>query len=208
MRAWTAPRVRRQNGALWLREIAMSVTRHVPLPETALERARALVPEIAARADDIDRDRELPADLAERIADAGMFRLLVPRSLGGHEMGHPDYLEVVEILARADGGTAWSVNQGAVFATSAAFLPGSVAEAIWADTRAVCGSPIDVQTSSILKSLTCEFYARRRAYDVEHRRRCDGGSPQPGCAAPGSGWQGGLRSGSPGPHAPGARGAP
>ena len=99
--------------------------------------ARELAPEIAAAAAETEAGGELPRELAARIADAGLFRLLVPRSLGGAELDQPTYVRVIEELARADASTAWCVNQCAVFATNAAFLARDVAESIWAEPRAV-----------------------------------------------------------------------
>src|SRR5512146_1432196 len=45
-----------------------------------------LLPAIAARAAEIEAARRLPADLATALARAGVFRMLVPRSLGGLEL--------------------------------------------------------------------------------------------------------------------------
>ncbi len=103
-----------------------------------LEAIRELVPQIRAAADQIEAQRELPPELVDALADAGMFRLLVPRSLGGSELDLPTYIRIIEEIARADGSTAWCVNQGAVFATNAAFLPKEVAQHIWGENpRAV-----------------------------------------------------------------------
>ena len=71
------------------------------------------------------------------MADEGLFRLLVPRSLGGVELDFPGYLRIVETFARADGSTAWCVNQNNVFATDAVRMPVETAQEIWADPRAV-----------------------------------------------------------------------
>ena len=101
-----------------------------------MQSARELAAEIAACAAETEARCELPRRLAERIADAGFFRLLVPRSLAGGELDQPTYVRVIEELAKADASTAWCVNQCAVFATNAAFLPPDVARTIWADPRA------------------------------------------------------------------------
>jgi indole-3-acetate monooxygenase len=99
-----------------------------------LEAARKLVPMIRAAADEIDARRELPRPLFEALADAGLFHLALPRSVGGAEIDLPTYVQVIEELGKADASTAWAVNQGAIFATYAARMPLDVARAIWADT--------------------------------------------------------------------------
>ena len=40
--------------------------------------AREMVPQVKAVADEINRTRELPEQLANTLADQGLFRLLVP----------------------------------------------------------------------------------------------------------------------------------
>jgi alkylation response protein AidB-like acyl-CoA dehydrogenase len=103
-----------------------------------LDAARKLSPLIRACADETDARRELPRHLFEALADAGMFHLAVPRSLGGAELDAPTYVEVIEELGKADASTAWAVNQGAIYATYAARMPREAARKIWIDTpRAV-----------------------------------------------------------------------
>ena len=102
-----------------------------------LDSARQLASRVAADADRIDADRQLPADLAGEIADRGLFRLLVPRSLGGAELEHHDFIEIVRVFAEADASTAWCINQNNVFATDAARMPVEAAREIWGEQRAV-----------------------------------------------------------------------
>ncbi len=104
---------------------------------TPLDRARELAPRIAAAADEIDARRELPTPLAEAMKAQGLFRLLVPRSVGGEEMEWPDYLEVVRTIAYADGSTGWCFNQGTVFATTSCRAPMPLAAEVWGDPRTV-----------------------------------------------------------------------
>ena len=54
-----------------------------------LEAARELAGKVAAAANRIDGDRQLPSELAGEMADRGFFRLLLPRSLGGAQLDHP-----------------------------------------------------------------------------------------------------------------------
>ena len=102
-----------------------------------LDVSREMASRAAEAADRIDDERRLPPELAANMADEGLFRLLVPRSLGGHELDFLDYLAIVHVFARADGSTAWCVNQNNVFATDAVRMPVETAREIWADPRAV-----------------------------------------------------------------------
>src|SRR5499433_1251924 len=103
-----------------------------------LDAARKLAPMIRSCADQIEADRELPRPLFEALADAGLFHLAVPRSLGGAEIDLPTYVQIIEEVGKADASTGWILNQGAIFGTYAARMPHAVARAIWIDTpRAV-----------------------------------------------------------------------
>lgn len=104
-----------------------------------LNAARDLVPTIAARAADTEAQRRLPADLALQIADAGLFRMAVPRRLGGAEASPAEIFTVLETVARADAATGWCVMIAGTTALAAAWLPEHHAEAIFADPHAITG---------------------------------------------------------------------
>jgi alkylation response protein AidB-like acyl-CoA dehydrogenase len=99
-----------------------------------LETAQKLAPLIRSSAPETDALRELPRPLFETMADAGLFRLALPRTLGGFEMDLPSYIQVIEELGRADASTAWVTNQVSIFATYAARMETAAARAIWIDT--------------------------------------------------------------------------
>jgi alkylation response protein AidB-like acyl-CoA dehydrogenase len=88
---------------------------------------------IRTYADDVEEERALPKPLFDALADAGMFLLVFPRSMGGSELDLPTYTQVIEEIGKADASTGWVVNQCAVFATYAARMPRETARAIWVD---------------------------------------------------------------------------
>src|SRR5687768_9567824 len=81
--------------------MAMAVT------TTPLDAVQRLGPVIAAHADRAEQDRRLPAETVRALADAGVFRLLVPRALGGAEVEPATVCRVVEEIARVDGASGW-----------------------------------------------------------------------------------------------------
>jgi indole-3-acetate monooxygenase len=68
-----------------------------------------LAPPLRSAATEIEKARSLPEPIVEAMVEAGLYRLLLPRSLGGGEVDPLTYFEVVEALARADTAAAWSV---------------------------------------------------------------------------------------------------
>lgn len=77
-----------------------------------LANARAMAPAIAARSDEIEDLRRLPADLVADLRRAGLFRMGRSRAKGGPQMTLTQHLEVIEVIARADPSTAWCVKIG------------------------------------------------------------------------------------------------
>ncbi|MGC2200008.1 MAG: acyl-CoA dehydrogenase family protein [Stellaceae bacterium] len=94
-------------------------------------RARSLGPLLAAAADEIERNRELPASIVSALIDKGLFRLLQPRSFGGAELDPVTYVQVVEQIASHDASTAWCVEQANGCSMAAAFLDPEVAQEIF-----------------------------------------------------------------------------
>ena len=78
-----------------------------------IERARALGARISACADQIEQNRRLPEPLVAALHEAGLFRLLLPRSLAGPEVDPPTFVQVIEAIARHDASTAWCLCQTA-----------------------------------------------------------------------------------------------
>ncbi|OBF73471.1 hypothetical protein A5750_14580 [Mycobacterium sp. 852002-51613_SCH5001154] len=93
--------------------------------------AQALAPEISRRADDAEALGTLPLDLVERLREAGIFRALQPRSLGGFELPPIDFIRMIEELARADGSTGWVAAIGAGAPAFTAWLEPAVATALF-----------------------------------------------------------------------------
>lgn len=102
--------------------------------QSLLDAARQIAPQIRACADEIEANRELPRPLFEALADAGLFHMVLPRSLGCAEIDLPTYIQVIEEIGKADASTAWVVNQGATFATYSSRMPGDLSRMIWIDT--------------------------------------------------------------------------
>jgi alkylation response protein AidB-like acyl-CoA dehydrogenase len=90
---------------------------------SCLDAARSLAPLIDASAARIDASRRLPSDLVAALIQAGLFRMLVPRSLGGSELPLLHFSEVIEELARHDGSTAWCVAQDSGVSRLSVLLP-------------------------------------------------------------------------------------
>ncbi|MFL4473309.1 acyl-CoA dehydrogenase family protein [Paeniglutamicibacter sp. MACA_103] len=74
-----------------------------------LQRLEAIAPLLADAADENERLGELRADVAAALHDSGVFRLGIPRELGGYEASPRQVVEVIEKLSHADASTGWAV---------------------------------------------------------------------------------------------------
>ena len=118
------------------------IERPETMPETAMAdmmaipptaRAIALAPAIAAAADELERTRRIPPALLSTLHDARLFRLLLPRSVGGEEVTPGVYFATVEAVAKADASIAWNIFVGNSSALVGAYIEADTARAIWID---------------------------------------------------------------------------
>jgi alkylation response protein AidB-like acyl-CoA dehydrogenase len=100
---------------------------------TVVSRAEALRPSVAAVANEIEDTRRLPPALLDKLHEARLFRLLLPRSSDGIETDPVTFFHVIETIAREDASTAWCLSQAGGCAMSAAYLDLPVARAIFGD---------------------------------------------------------------------------
>jgi len=91
--------------------------------------ARSLAPLIESEAATADSVGTMTPAVVDALASAGMFGLLVPRSLDGTEADAVTTLAVFEELSRADGSTGWSFLANATTTAFAAAYTGDAAVA-------------------------------------------------------------------------------
>ena len=104
-----------------------------------LSRAREAAATIAPMAPEIERGRRLPPAALDALVGAGVFKLMVPRALGGGEASVSTVLAVIEAIARADGSAGWCAMIGSTSGLMAAFLPDDVAREVYEPEGAITG---------------------------------------------------------------------
>jgi 3-hydroxy-9,10-secoandrosta-1,3,5(10)-triene-9,17-dione monooxygenase len=87
-------------------EIAPRNETPAPLSDL-VRRAESLQPLLAKNAPESDRNRRASEENIQAIAEAGLFKLMVPKRYGGYEGTLRSHMEVSAALAEACGGTAW-----------------------------------------------------------------------------------------------------
>ena len=115
----------------------MGVTTADISPADYLQRARELASELAAASDEIERRGELPEPIVAALVERGLYRLLLPRSMGGAELPPADFVLVIEEIAKADASTAWCLNQASGCSMTAAYLDPEAAREIFGGPRGI-----------------------------------------------------------------------
>ena len=77
--------------------------------ESLIDSAHDLLPDIRNMAEEIDDARRLPDRLVARLADAGFFRMLLDRELGGLEADPLTAAQAVETLSTVSPSVGWVV---------------------------------------------------------------------------------------------------
>lgn len=112
----------------------------VPAPEELVERARAMIPTLKARARECVAGRDVPAQTIAELQEAGFFRILQPRRWGGYEM-HPNvFFDVQKALAEGCMATGWMFGVVGCHPYELALFHDRAQQEVWGEDTAVLAS--------------------------------------------------------------------
>jgi alkylation response protein AidB-like acyl-CoA dehydrogenase len=104
------------------------------MPATAeilLQRAAELVPTLRGRAEETERQRQVPAQTIADLTKAGLFRVVQPKRFGGAELDFNVLIRLVAEVSRGCGSTGWVYSLGATSGWIVALFPPEMQEEIW-----------------------------------------------------------------------------
>lgn len=113
--------------------------RSLAIVGSVLEAVRAIGPTLAARSDDIEQNRSLPASIVDLVKPTGAFRMYVPNDLNGPEVAAWESLQVLEELAFHDGSVGWCSMIGSTTSLLSSYLPDPFAVELFSSPDAICG---------------------------------------------------------------------
>ena len=104
-----------------------------PAPDLAelQRRAAALLPRLRERAAETETLRRIPDATLADLHEAGLFRMLQPRRVGGSEAPYRALVDVGAIVARACGSTAWVLTNLASHHWMLGMWPQQAQDEIW-----------------------------------------------------------------------------
>src|SRR4051812_1220439 len=74
-----------------------------------LARAEALVPQLRERAPRTEELRRLPPETERDLHEAGLFRIVQPKRVGGSEFDYVALVDLADVIAQADASVAWNL---------------------------------------------------------------------------------------------------
>src|SRR5208282_1101204 len=128
------------------------------------ERVKVIAPIIREYADRGEREAQMPREVADAFHEAGLFRILLPRQMGGGEVTIPDSLRLCEEVARIDGSVGWNL---AICAGGPLFgynLSRRAFEKIYGDPRGVSAGSLNPMTSQAVAVETGWRFSGKATY--------------------------------------------
>ncbi len=102
--------------------------------------AKALAPQIKAARVDIQSGCRLPDSLVGKMAQANLFQLFVPKSIGGPETDPVTAFRAVEELSKVDGSVGWCAFVACAISMYSAWIPAELG-------RELFGEPLDIRAA-------------------------------------------------------------
>jgi alkylation response protein AidB-like acyl-CoA dehydrogenase len=118
-------------------EPTTDISEHNAAKTDWVARVRPLMPLLKLTGPRGDADGELSSRVVDALHEVGLFRLLIPRDLGGEEVDLLTFSDVIEAVAEGDGSTAWCLGQNAVSNMTSAYMPHDEANSMFGNQRAV-----------------------------------------------------------------------
>ncbi|MCY1127861.1 hypothetical protein OU426_13435 [Frigidibacter sp. RF13] len=101
-----------------------------------LSSIRSLEDEVSGARAAFDKDRQISTPIFKILSEKRLFRLWLPKELGGLGLSPSDFLDVVEAASTLDGSVGWLVGNGGGMARAGGYLPKRSAEQIFSDPNA------------------------------------------------------------------------
>ena len=114
---------------------ALRRTASPPRPEELIQRARALVPEIRARAEETEKNRRIAPEIIAKIRDAELLRTTRPKEFGGFEHDAVVALEIALVISSACASTGWCINGALSNGISFGHYPIATQRELWGDGK-------------------------------------------------------------------------
>ncbi|MEO9633532.1 MAG: acyl-CoA dehydrogenase family protein [Parasphingorhabdus sp.] len=105
----------------------------IPTAEELVDRARAMIPALKSRAKQCTAERNVPAETISEMQEAGFFKVLQPKRMGGYEM-HPNvFFSIQKLLAEGCMSTGWVYGVLGCHPYEMALFDDKAQQEVWGD---------------------------------------------------------------------------
>jgi 3-hydroxy-9,10-secoandrosta-1,3,5(10)-triene-9,17-dione monooxygenase len=105
-----------------------------------IARAEALIPQLRDRASRTEELRRLPSETERDLHDAGLFRIVQPKRVGGSEFDYVALVDCAEAIGRADASVAWNLANLASHHWMLGMFDKRAQDLVWKDANALIAS--------------------------------------------------------------------
>ena len=117
--------------------VQAAVESSIPSAAELVERARAMIPTLKARARKATEIRRVPDETIAEMHEAGFFRILQPKRWGGYEM-HPNvFFDVQKLLAEGCMSTGWVYGVVGGHPYELALFPDQAQQDVWSEDNSI-----------------------------------------------------------------------
>jgi 3-hydroxy-9,10-secoandrosta-1,3,5(10)-triene-9,17-dione monooxygenase len=103
-------------------------------------RADALIPQLSARASRTEELRRLPPETERDLHEAGLFRIVQPKRVGGSEFDYVALVDCADAIGRADASVAWNLANLASHHWMLGMFDRRAQDVVWKDPNALIAS--------------------------------------------------------------------
>jgi 3-hydroxy-9,10-secoandrosta-1,3,5(10)-triene-9,17-dione monooxygenase len=103
-------------------------------------RAEALIPQLGARASRTEELRRLPPETERDLHEAGLFRIVQPKRVGGSEFDYVALVDCADAIGRADASVAWNLANLASHHWMLGMFDKRAQDLVWKDPNTLIAS--------------------------------------------------------------------
>jgi alkylation response protein AidB-like acyl-CoA dehydrogenase len=113
--------------------------------QPVVQAAVALKPRLRQYHEQLEQEQRLPKPLVAQMHDAGLYRMMIPRKIGGLQADPLTYLRVVELMAEGCGSVGWNLANNGIVQLVSLGLPEEGTSELYAKGPSTVGAGTAVQ---------------------------------------------------------------
>lgn len=113
-------------------QTARETRSNTPSYDDLLRTTNSVLPLVEAEADEAERLYHQTDKLVAEFRRNGLYRIMIPKALGGYEMPWVEGMDLIERVSRADGSAGWCMMvEGVMGASIGSFIPDQGARTVY-----------------------------------------------------------------------------